>query len=239
MPHSQKSDSNRIDYRCERCWSEKDINLYPKSEFMGDHVDGFVILCERCKSEAPGGGGKEKEFEDLFLKFASPKEFILYHGATGESEAMEKWRGNRDRQDSGDIVEQGGDSHEEDFLDEVDGADVPFGYELRNDMLQIINDDASVVQNIFDRYQSGQTMESIARALANNQERSGMGWNVGVVRIILKNPVYAGYEFKGGEAVKANHDPIIERKLFNSVQERIQRNIRNPRHRAKPLILGD
>ena len=124
-------------------------------------------------------------------------------------------------------------------MGDVEDHNAPFGYELKNGMLIIINDDADVVLHIYDQYLSGHTMESLARGLVKSREGKGNGWNAGVVRDILKNPVYAGYDFKGGEVVKVESPPIVKKDLFNSVQERIQRNIRNPRYRAKPLILGD
>ena len=239
MSQTRQSNPDKPGYRCERCWSEEHINLHPKSDFLGGNAKGFIILCERCRSEAPKGEGKEDEFENLFLKFASPKEFMQHHHVTSEREAMEKWREKSGQHVSSDIVEQVGDSDEGDVVDEVESADAPFGYELINGTLQIINDDADIIRNIYDRYMAGQTMESIARTLAKKIISTGTGWNVGMVRDILKNPIYAGYDFMGGEVKRAGHTPIIERNRFNSVQERIQRNIRNPRYRAKPLILGD
>jgi hypothetical protein len=239
MSKAQQLNPKGMDYRCERCWSEKDINLSPKSEFLGSHTKGFVILCERCKGEAPQGKGKEDAFENLFLKFASPKEFIQYYDSQSEAEAFEKWCETRGVDPSEVQVVDEEEVEEDVSMGNVEDHDAPFGYELINGMLTIINGDADVVHHIYDHYMSGHTMESIARGLVKSREGKGNGWNVGVVRDILKNPAYAGYEFKGGDVKKAEHPPIIPKDLFNSVQERIQRNIRNPRYRAKPLILGD
>lgn len=239
MSKAQQLNHKEMDYRCQRCWSEKDINLYPKSEFLGRHAKGFVILCERCKCEAPLGDGKEDAFENLFLKFASPKEFIQYYESENQAEAFEKWCETRGLDPSEVQVVDEEEVNEGPSLGNVEDHNAPFGYEVNNGMLKIINVDAEIVQHIYDQYLSGQTMEAIARNLVKNSEGEGNGWSVGVVRDILKNPAYAGYEFKGGDVKKAEHPPIIPQELFNSVQERIQRNIRNPRYRAKPLILGD
>ncbi|UCF08675.1 MAG: recombinase family protein [Thermoplasmata archaeon] len=228
------------EYRCQRCWSEKDINLYPRSLFLGSEAKGFIILCEKCKGEAPQGEGNEDAFEDLFLRFASPKEFIQHYDAQSEAEALDKWCSEKGVDSAAVQVEEKGDKvRGDDTVEEGKDQQAPFGYELDDSTLKIINVDGEVVKQIFEEYLSGRTMESIARSLDNNAGGEGCGWGVGAVRDILKNPVYAGYDFKGSEAVKADHEPLIDRELFNNVQERIQRNIRNPRYRSKPLILVD
>ncbi len=239
MSKAQQLNPNTMEYRCERCWSEKDINLFPKSEFLGRHAKGFVILCERCKGEAPQGKGKEEAFENLFLKFASPKEFIQFYNAKSQAEAFESWCEKRGLDASDLQVVEEEEAQEESSLGEVEVSDVPYGYELNDGMLKVINDDTDIIPHIYDQYMSGHTMEAIARGLVIGREGKGNGWSVKVVRDILKNPVYAGYDFRGGEVVRVEHQPIIDRELFNSVQQRIQKNIRNPRYRAKPLILGD
>ena len=239
MSKAQQLNPKKMDYRCERCWSENDINLFSKSEFLGSHAKGFVILCERCKGEAPLEEGKEDAFENLFLKFASPKELIQYYDSQSEAEALEKWCEKRGLDTSEVQVVDEEEVEEDVSLGNVEDHYTPYGYELKSGMLNIINGDAEVVLHIYDQYMSGHTMESIARGLVKSREGKGNGWNAGVVRDILKNPAYAGYEFKGGDVKKAEYQPIIPKDLFNSVQVRIQRNIRNPRYRAKPLILGD
>jgi hypothetical protein len=206
---------------------------------MGNNAKGFVILCERCRGEAPKGEGNEDAFENLFLRFASPKELIQHYDSQSEAEALEKWCETRGLDVTEIQVKEEVEINEEASPDSIGDVDVPFGYELQSSMLKIINDDAEVVQHIYDQYMTGHTMEAIARDLVKSREGKGNGWNVGLVRNILKNPLYAGYDFKGGEVVKVESPCIVEEELFNSVQERIQRNIRNPRYRAKPLVLGD
>jgi hypothetical protein len=82
-------------------------------------------------------------------------------------------------------------------------------------------------------------MEWIARDLGKREDNGKEVWSVGKVRAILKDPIYAGFTLRGQEPVRAEHDAIIEKETFNLVQQRIVRNIRNPKYLYKPLILGD
>lgn len=234
---NQKQSVHDGDYRCERCWSEKNINLYPRSDFLGGDANGFAILCDRCKSEAP----KEKDlkkFENLFLRFASTKEFLLNYNATSEQEALMSWC--KEMQIDESPIETISPNKEKNH-DEVGGLDqkIPFGYELRGDTLTINPKDADVVRGIFDSYLSGNTMEKIARELLKDAGNESIKWSLNEVREILKDPTYAGYEFKGSNVVLGVHEVIVDKATFNRVQKRIVRNIRNPKYLYKPLILGD
>ena len=222
-------------YRCERCWNEDEINLFPRSKFLGKDAKGFVILCERCKDEAPSKAN-EKEFENLFLRFSSPKEFIKYYNVENRNEAMKLWEKEMEGEDvfTGEPVEV----LEKDMqsVGEED-QEIPFGYELEDGKFLVNEDEKETIVKIFESYLSGKTMEKIARQLTNEDEEES--WSKFEVREILKDPIYAGYKFQGADVVKARHEAMVKVETFNKVQEKIQRNIRNPKYRQKPLVLGD
>ena len=235
MKNKKQKESPDGDYRCERCWSEDKINLFPRSQFLDKDAKGFVILCERCKEEAPFDSD-ESEFEQLFLKFSSQKEFIQYYNAENKSEAMKLWK----KEMEGEVVlTTEPDEVSEKEMQSVGEEDeiIPFGYDLKNGSFSINKHEKEIIANIFESYLSGKTMEKIARELSKKNE--GVGWSLNEIREILKNPIYAGYKFQGAEVVKARHEAIIKAETFNKVQQKIQRNIRNPKYRQNPLVLGD
>jgi hypothetical protein len=235
MKGKKQKDSHNGDYRCERCWSEDDINLFPRSQFIEGDAKGFVILCEKCKGEAPSE--KEEEiFDNLFLRFASPKEFIQTYNAGNEKEARKLWALEMEGK------EPALENSSEDTTNEREGVGVtdeiiPFGYELVDERLTVSQKSADLVKEIYRSYLSGKTMEKIARDLTKQDE--SIKWSLNEIREILKNPNYAGYKFQGANVIIANHEAIIDAETFNQVQQRIVRNIRNPKYLYKPLELGD
>jgi hypothetical protein len=233
----QKQSARNGEYRCERCWSESDINLYPISDFLGKDAKGLLILCKRCKSEVP----KDKDpkvFEYLFLRFASTKEFVQHYNATSEQEAKKFW----ESEVQGEKSLSAKITNNTEFQLEKKGIidqRPPFGYEDVDGKLTLVNRDAKVVKGIFESYLSGKTMEKIARDLKREDGNRSIKWSLNEVRDILKDPIYAGYEYKGSDVVLANHEKIVDKDTFNRVQKRIVRNIRNPRYLYEPLVLGE
>lgn len=222
------------EYRCQRCWSTKDINLYPKSNFIDGNEKAFVILCERCFTEAPRGED-EKIFNNLFLRFASIKEFIKYYNVKNEAEAMECWCNEFGIERTHVIQSARIDIIEEQTIENKEEPS-PFGYEMEEGRLKVNPKEIRTVQKIFKIYLSGRTMEWISRNLSREDENE-CSLGLETVRAILKDPIYAGYVFKGKELIRGEHDPVIDRETFNKVQQKIQRNIRNPKYRYDPLVL--
>lgn len=233
-----RHDDVKLEYRCERCWSSKDINLYPKSIFLGENEGGFVILCNRCRQEAPVDVENEILFEELFLKFATVKELVKHYNVKYENEAIDIW-----------CKERGVDSSilEDDTVEdpptpqriENEKLLTPLGYELLEGKLSVKEDEAKKIRIIFNQYLSGKTMEWIARNLSKESEVGEKYFSVRMVRAVLKDPIYAGYIFIGKEIVRGEHEPIIDKEKFNKVQQRMIRNIRNPKYLYEPLILGE
>lgn len=220
-------------YRCDRCWTSDNINLYPKSQFLKGDFAGFVILCNKCKCEAPIGVIREI-FEHLFLRFASPKDLINHYNARNEEEAMKMWCKEYKVENTDYKTEEEEVPQEIEEVEKNEEIAAPFGYEDVAGKILVNQKDADVIIDIYQKYLDGNTMERIARSLDCDAVLHTLK-----VREILKNPVYAGYTFKGQDLVKGPQEAIIDGKTFNSVQLRILRNIRNPKYMYKPLELRD
>ena len=233
MSAKKQKESPDGDYRCERCWSEDNINLFPKSQFSDD-AKGFVILCEKCKGEAPSEKD-EKVFDKLFLRFASPKEFIQTYNAENEKEAKELWSQEMDGKEPA-LENTSEDSINDGERVKAVEQKTQIGYEVVDDTLVINQDQAELVREIYKSYLSGKAMEKISREL--KKKEGAINWSLNEVREILKDPTYAGYKFRGAEIVKAQHEAIIDAGTFNKVQQKIVRNIRNPKYLYEPLQLG-
>lgn len=234
MANPQKSQPDNLpsQYRCERCWTSKNITLYPKSQFLKEDAAGFIILCDKCNSESPMEVSREI-FENLYLRFASPKELIKFYNASNEEEANEIWcKEHQIEKLSYKIGKEEVALDLEEIEEEEAKLDIPFGYFNDDGKLAVNPIEAEVVKDIFQKYLDGHTMEKIARSIDSDSQLGTQK-----VRDILKNPLYAGYIYKGQEVVKGPQEAIIGFKSYNSVQRKIVRNIRNPKYLYKPLEL--
>lgn len=111
---------------------------------------------------------------------------------------------------------------------------------------EIIPEEAEIIRNIFDMYLSGMTIRAIAQQMKTENVCSKTGkssWSASMIQNILKNEKYCGdailqktvtidpiskvIKKNTGEApmyyVKNNHAAIIERSVFNKVQEELAR----------------
>lgn len=114
-----------------------------------------------------------------------------------------------------------------------------FGYDVEG-RSYVPNENADTVRRIFDEYAAGKGVRTIAQELAAEGVRTRRGsvpegrW----IRYILRNPVYIGklrwsregkvnYVYPGENEnavlVDGAFEPIIDRKTFDRVQERLQR----------------
>jgi len=122
-----------------------------------------------------------------------------------------------------------------------------FGYYKKKGRFMIIEKDAEVVRIIFEMYLDGYSLKQIKEFLEmkNYQTSSGKNkWSTSVIDYMLSNEKYSGdiklqktysYDFpdikrkiingeKNGYIYKNNHEPIIEKEIFNKVQiEKINR----------------
>ncbi len=113
------------------------------------------------------------------------------------------------------------------------GFNAPFGYSFEDGKLVIVEDEAAIVREIYNRYQNGSTMDEIAFYLNTNHllTKNNNPWNKYNLRTVLHNPTYAGYLHWEEIIWKADHEPIIDPEFFNEIQLLIASKIRNPAHR--------
>jgi site-specific DNA recombinase len=88
----------------------------------------------------------------------------------------------------------------------------PYGYERVDGMVRIVEDEAKVLREAFDRYLAGETYYSIVQSLnlRNVSAPGGKQWSISQLRERLANPAYAGIRLYKGEAVAmGNWEPLI------------------------------
>jgi DNA invertase Pin-like site-specific DNA recombinase len=145
------------------------------------------------------------------------------------------------------------------------GGTTPFGYKLveaakrgpiSKHKLDVRDDEAAVVRQIYDLHQRGLGIKAIARHLneqTSYRTRKGNKWGKGTIERLLKNETYIGKSyFKSkdpdtGETVPKSEwieiscPAIVEEATFRSVQEQLARRaakVTAPRHTTSPVLLG-
>jgi DNA invertase Pin-like site-specific DNA recombinase len=106
------------------------------------------------------------------------------------------------------------------------GFNAPFGYTFDEGKLQVVEKEAQIVKQIFDKYQAGCTLKEIVQFLNSNgiKTKKSNKWSIWAVRRILKNPIYAGYIQWDGILKKGEHaQNITDVSQFNAVQKLIQK----------------
>lgn len=125
------------------------------------------------------------------------------------------------------------------------GGMLPLGYDLDRQpgtrRLVINADEAQSVRFLFERYDKTpclSTVENAAReagivsktrTFQSGVRYGGAPLRRGQVHFILTNPIYAGDIRHRDQVYPGQHDAIIERVLFDRVQERLKANGRKPR----------
>ena len=118
------------------------------------------------------------------------------------------------------------------------GFNPPFGYRISDNDLNVIEDEAQVVREIFQRYCSGEYMSSIAESLNSRSVRTRRGclWTIYSIRQILHNPAYAGFRRWDGYLVASSHYSIVDINLFNQAQQLASDRTRDPKKKATSLL---
>jgi len=118
------------------------------------------------------------------------------------------------------------------------GFNAPYGYRLDNGILVSVPAELSIVSEIFDEYLSGSTMESIAYTLNRRGQltRRGNPWNVYNLRIILHNPIYAGYMRWGDVLIKHFAQTAVSGDEFNRTQDLISSKVRGPQKKKQKKL---
>ena len=110
------------------------------------------------------------------------------------------------------------------------GFNIPYGYEYCDGKLQIIEDEARIVKEIYSWYQEGKSMGKIAKILNSTKipTKKGGFWAKKTISTILKNPTYCGYLHWEHYINKSNHEPIILEPNFDEIQNLIAKRGGSP-----------
>lgn len=103
------------------------------------------------------------------------------------------------------------------------GGRVPFGYRWNEETqeLEIVPEEAHIVQEIFRRYLQGQSRLAIAEWAAERVKNRTIDHNV--IRDMLARHIYVG-KIKNNDVIQeGNHQAIIDEEIWNAVQNEIER----------------
>ena len=133
------------------------------------------------------------------------------------------------------------------------GGPVPTGYRSKDKKLEVAPEEADLVRRIFIDYLSVGSISALAarlnatgpkprpRQLANGKTIQAECWRVGPLAHLLKNRFYIGEVVYRGEVHQGEHEPILDRDLFEAAQAKLrdQAVIRKlARHRSPHLLTG-
>ncbi len=117
------------------------------------------------------------------------------------------------------------------------GGPVPLGYRAVDKKLAVVPEGAEMVRTIFERYLALGSIRMLSADLADRGilPRSRIGpdgacivparFMVGPLGHILKNRCYVGEVVYRGEVHRGEHEPILDRDLFDAVQERLREEV--------------
>ena len=121
------------------------------------------------------------------------------------------------------------------------GGQVPLGYRVRGRKLVIDKEEAATVRLMFERYLALGSLPALQRELrqagiVSRRRRLSSGAIVGGVPFgngalahLLRNRVYRGEINHKDRSHPGEHDPIVERALFDAVQARLDEQRRGKR----------
>jgi DNA invertase Pin-like site-specific DNA recombinase/DNA-binding CsgD family transcriptional regulator len=121
------------------------------------------------------------------------------------------------------------------------GGNVPLGYEAQGRKLVVNPEEAALVVKIFEMYLELDCITKLRKYLEQAGHRTkkrlspaGRVWGdkpfrQGTLYCIMKNCVYLGDITHKGAVYPGQHLPIIERAVWNKVQEKILKNLQTPR----------
>jgi site-specific DNA recombinase len=131
------------------------------------------------------------------------------------------------------------------------GGPVPLGYRCINKKLVVVPEEAETVSTIFRRYLELGSVRALienldrhgirtkTNGLADGRVRGGIRFGVGPLAHLLKNRSYIGEVVYRGEIHRGEHEPILDRELFEAVQVKLAASVvaRQVRLRGSPAIL--
>ena len=224
----------RTNNRCERCWSEKDLEFHHIIPFIINgktNLENCLVLCHNCHNIAPSDIFLLK---NIFLRFSSSKEMIQYYKVENEYQALKciciekgvnykeiKQKFDKDPFTHVDAVKIGIKLRVEKIGHS--GFNIPFGYEYKDGVLQINPKETEIVKYIYYQYLSGKSMGQIVKMLNSSKiptKKRGL-WAKKTISAILKNPIYCGYHRFEEKLTKGKHIKIIDTKSFKKIQKLI------------------
>ncbi len=131
------------------------------------------------------------------------------------------------------------------------GGPVPLGYRSVDKKLEVVPEEADLVRRIFSDYLNlgsirtltdalnGEGLRPKPRRLANGEVLQAARYRVGPLAHLLRNRFYLGEVVYRNEIHKGEHEPILDRALFEAVQERLNQQAveRSKKRRASPSLL--
>jgi len=131
------------------------------------------------------------------------------------------------------------------------GGPVPLGYRCVDKKLIVVAEEAEAVRTIFARYLALGSMGALmadldrrgirtkANGRPDGRQRGGIRFGVGPLAYLLKNRFYIGEVAYRGELHRGEHEPILDRDLFEAVQAKLAANAveRRVRLKGSPAIL--
>ena len=131
------------------------------------------------------------------------------------------------------------------------GGPVSLGYRCIDKKLVVVPDEAETVRAIFTRYlelgSMGALIEDLdrrgirtkANGRINGSVRGGIRFGTGALAHLLKNRFYIGEVVYRGATHRGEHEPILDRELFEAVQAKLATNtvMRQVRLKGSPAIL--
>ena len=123
------------------------------------------------------------------------------------------------------------------------GGPVPFGYRCADRRLHVVEDEASVVRMIFERFvRCGSATRLVGDLAAAEVTRRGKPLDKGGLYKMLANRVYIGMAVHKGEAFPGEHQAIIDQALWDKVHAILGESPRtraaNTRARTPALLKG-
>src|SRR5512139_3183202 len=132
------------------------------------------------------------------------------------------------------------------------GGPVPLGYRSEAKKLEVVTEEAALVRKIFADYLrlgcigalaaslNAEGLKPKPRQLANGQILQAACYRVGPLAHLLKNRFYLGEVVYRGEICQGEHAPVLDRELFEAVQQRLKEQAveRSNRRLSSPALLA-
>jgi DNA invertase Pin-like site-specific DNA recombinase len=133
------------------------------------------------------------------------------------------------------------------------GGKVPLGYAVKDNQIVVLEEDATLVRNIFQLYLELGSLNLVMKELRKRGIRTkvqqlksgrtigGIPFTRGPLSYLLRNRFFVGEVVYKGEVLPGPQPPILERTLFDAVQAKLAEQHNNhvqTRRRSEALLVG-